>query len=208
MHRSKTRRSPPNIFLERLFKPSVTWEGEPSDNSPGITAQPNAEQSDIIGGPATEITPSAHAIMAVIAPWTEPFLAYLTRQELPEDQNEARCIVWRSKAYKVHEGELYKRSTTGVLQRCISEEEGWNLLAEIHVELDGHHAAARSLVSKAFRIGFYWPTARADAQDLVQRCIGCQLFANQSHMPPTALQTTPSLGRSWSGGLTWLDPLK
>ena len=81
--------------------------------------------------------------MAVIAPWTEPFLAYLTRQELPEDQNEARCIVRRSKAYKVHEGEIYKKSTTGVLQRCISEEEGRNLLAEIHAGLGGHHAAAQ-----------------------------------------------------------------
>ena len=48
--------------------------------------------------------------MAIIAPWTEPFLAYLTRQELPEDQNEARCIVRRSKAYRVHEGELYKKA--------------------------------------------------------------------------------------------------
>src|SRR3954468_15826938 len=182
---------PPNIFLERLFKPSVAWEGEPSDNSPDTTAQPDAEQSDIIGGPATKITPSAHVIMAVIAPWTEPFLAYLIRQELPEDQNEARCIVRRSKAYRVHEGELYKKSATGVLQRCISEEEGWSLLAEIHAGLGGHQAAARSLVSKSFRTGFYWPTARADAQDLVQRCVGCQLFANQSHMPPTALQTIP-----------------
>ena len=62
--------------------------------------------------------------MAIISHWTEPFLAYLTRQELPEDQNEAHCIVRQSKAYKVHEGELYKKSTTGVLQRCISEEEG------------------------------------------------------------------------------------
>src|SRR4051812_38512765 len=161
------------------------------DNSPDITAQPDAEQSDIIGGFANEITSSAHVIMAVIALWTEPFLAYLTRQELPEDQNEASCIVRRSKAYKVHEGELYKKSTTGVLQRCISEEEGRNLLAEIHAGLGGHHAAARALVSKAFRKGFYWPTARADAQDLVQRCVGCQLFANQSHMPPTTLQTIP-----------------
>ena len=57
--------------------------------------------------------------------------------------------------------------------------------------LGGHHAAARALVGKSFRIGFYWPTARADAQDLVQRCIGYQLFANQSHMPPTALQKIP-----------------
>ena len=54
---------------------------------------PDTEHSDIIGGSATEITPSAHVIMVVIAPWTEPFLAYLMRQELPEDQNEARCIV-------------------------------------------------------------------------------------------------------------------
>ena len=138
----------------------------------------------------------------------EPFLAYLTRQELPKDQNEARCIVRRSKAYKVHEGELYKKSTTGVLQRCISEEEGRNLLAEIHAGLDGHHAAARALVGKAFRTGFYWPTARADAHDLVQRCVGCQLFANQTtcHAPPSKLY--PSPGRSRSGGLTWLDPSK
>ena len=93
-----------------------------------------------------------------------------------------RCVVRCSKAYKVHEGELYKKSATGVLQRCIPEEEGRHLLAEIHAGLGGHHAGARALVSKAFRTGFYWPTARADAQDLVQRCIGCQLFANQSHI--------------------------
>ena len=133
--------SPPNIFLERLFKPSVQWEGESGINNSDLAASPDPEHPD--------------TIMAVIAPWTEPFLAYLTRQELPEDQNEARCIVRRSKAYKVHEGELYKKSTTGVLQRCISEEEGRNLLAEIHAGLGGHHAAARALVSKAFRTGFY-----------------------------------------------------
>ena len=147
-------------------------------------------------------------IMVVIAPWTESFFAYLTRQELPDDPNEARCIVRRSKAYKVHDGELYKKSATGVLQRCISEEEGRQLLAEIHAGLGGHHTAARALVSKAFRTGFYWPTARADAQDLVQCCVGCQLFANQSHMPPLPYKQSTSLGLLRPGDLTWLDPLK
>ena len=126
---------PPNIFVERLFKPSVVWEGESGNTSTDPNTPPDSEPSDTIGGSATEITPSAHVIMAVIAPWTEPFLAYLTRQE------EARCIVRRSKAYKVHEGKLYKKSATGVLQRCISEEEGRQLLAEIHAGLGGHHAA-------------------------------------------------------------------
>ena len=70
---------PPNIFLERLFKPSVVWQGEGGDHSsdPNITS--NAEHTDSAGGSATEITPSAHLIMAVIAPWTEPFFAYLNR---------------------------------------------------------------------------------------------------------------------------------
>ena len=133
---------PPKIFLERLFKPSVVWEGESGNTSIDPNTSPDSEPSDTIGGSATEITSSAHEIMAVITPWTEPFLAYLNRQELPEDQNEARCIVRRSKAYKVHEGELYKKSVTGVLQRCISEEEGRQLLTEIHAGLGGHHAAA------------------------------------------------------------------
>ena len=99
---------PPNIFLDRLFKPSVVWQGESGNTSPDPTITPDSEHTDIIGGSATEITPSAHLIMAVIAPWTELFLAYLNRKEIPEDQNEARRIVRCSKAYKVHDEELYK----------------------------------------------------------------------------------------------------
>ena len=141
--------------------------GENDNTSTDPTITLDSKNTDIIGCSATEITPSVHLIMAVIAPWTEPFLAYLNRKGLPEDQNEARCIIRRSKAYKVHDGELYKKSATRVLQRCISEEEGRQLLAEMHAGLGGHHAVARALVSKAFRTGFYWPTAQVDAQDLV-----------------------------------------
>ena len=61
---------PPNIFLERLFKPSVAWEGDTDKNSPDPATTPDNEHSDTIGGSATEITPSSHMIMAVIAPWT------------------------------------------------------------------------------------------------------------------------------------------
>ena len=75
---------PPNILLERLFKPSVVWQGDCND-SPSPNTNIDREHADIIGGSATEITPSAHLIMAVIAPWTEPFLAYFNRKELPED---------------------------------------------------------------------------------------------------------------------------
>ena len=85
---------PPNTFVERLFKPSVVWQDESGNPSPEPIIPPDAEHnSDIIGGSGTEMTPSAHVIMAVVAPLTEPLLAYLNRRELSDDQNEARRIV-------------------------------------------------------------------------------------------------------------------
>ena len=56
-------------------------------------------------------------------------------------------------------------------------EEGQEILHEIHEGDYGHHAGSKSLVAKAFRHGFYWLTAHADAEDLVSRCDGCQKFA-------------------------------
>ena len=49
---------PPNIFLERLFKPSVSWEGESGNNSPDTTTLPLTEHSDTVGGSANETTVS------------------------------------------------------------------------------------------------------------------------------------------------------
>ena len=47
---------PPNIFLERLFKPSVSWEGEFRNNSPDTTTLPLTEHSDTVGGSTNETT--------------------------------------------------------------------------------------------------------------------------------------------------------
>ena len=105
---------PPNIFLERQFKPSVVWEGESGNTSIDPNTPPDSEPSDVIGSSATEITPSAHEIMAIIASWTEPFLAYLNRQELPKDPNEAHCIVRVLRLTRSTKG----NSTRKVLPEC------------------------------------------------------------------------------------------
>jgi hypothetical protein len=43
--------------------------------------------------------------------------------------------------------------------KCIRTEEGREILQEIHKGVCRNHAASRTLVGKAFRSGFYWPTA-------------------------------------------------
>jgi hypothetical protein len=55
-------------------------------------------------------------ILVIIPNWTVPYIAYLLRQELQEDEVEARQIVRRSKAFTVINGQLYRESVTGVAQ--------------------------------------------------------------------------------------------
>ena len=39
---------PPNIFLERLFKPSVVWQGENGNTSPDPNITPDPENTDVV----------------------------------------------------------------------------------------------------------------------------------------------------------------
>ena len=58
--------------------------------------------------------------------WRTLFLDCLIRCELPEDRSEARRIAQRAKSYVIYgeNEELYRRSPTGILQRCVTIEEG------------------------------------------------------------------------------------
>jgi hypothetical protein len=87
----------------------------------------------------------------------------------------------------VVEGDLYRRGA-----RCITQEEGYDLLAEIHGGECGSHSSSLTLVGKAFRHGFYWPTALQDAA------------AKQIHTPAQALQMIPP---SWPFAVWGLDIL-
>ena len=48
--------------------------------------------------------------------------------ELPEDETLARQITQRSKSMTIVNGELHHRSVTGAVQRCVSPEEGCEIL--------------------------------------------------------------------------------
>ena len=97
---------------------------------------------------------------------------------MPAEKEEATRVVRRSKNYVLVGDKLYRRAaSSGVLLKCVSFEEGKEILDEIHSGCYGNHAALRTLVGKAFRTGFYWPTALKDVEELVKRCKCCQMFA-------------------------------
>jgi hypothetical protein len=61
----------------------------------------------------------------------------------------------RAKAYQVIRDELYKTSVTGPLLRCLSKDEGKELLTQMHSGVCGGQIGARAQATKVFRQGFY-----------------------------------------------------
>jgi hypothetical protein len=57
-------------------------------------------------------------------------------------------------------------------------------------------------VGNAFRQGFYWPTAVADANEVVCTCEGCQFYTRKPNLPAHTLQTIPV---TWSFAVWGLD---
>jgi hypothetical protein len=92
--------------------------------------------------------------------------------------------------------------------KCIHSVIGKQLLDEIHAGQCGVHAASRTLVGKAFRSGFYWPTAKSDATELVQRCEACQFLSKHQHLPAQQLQTIPVTWPFACWGLDMIEPFK
>jgi transposase InsO family protein len=140
--------------------------------------------------------------------WHDKYIAWMDRGELPSDRSEARCIARMAKSFTLVDGELYKRAASGILQRCVPIPQGRELLRDIHAGVCGHHAAPRTLVGNAFRQGFYWPTAVADASEIVRTCEGCQFYARKINLPAHVLQTIPIMWPFAVWGLDIVGPLR
>jgi hypothetical protein len=113
----------------------------------------------------------------------------------------------RAKAYQIIWEELYKRLVIGPLLRCLSKDEGKDLLNQTHAGVCGGHIGARALVAKVFRQGFYWPSIIDNAVKLVKTCQACQKFSPNIQAPS---QPTQLITPSWSlqrWGIDIIGPL-
>jgi hypothetical protein len=136
--------------------------------------------------------PAGQEVIMFDLDWRQPFIDYLREQKAPSDKNLAEQLIRRAKSYVLVRDKLYRWGvSSGVLMKCVPREEGKGILEDIHKGVCGNHASSRTLVSKAFRRAFYWPTALGDVEELVRRCQGCQYFAKQQHVPAYKLVTIP-----------------
>ena len=109
---------PPDVFVSDLYKPSVDYKDDGGSDPPPVksgldpesTADPELEAMDIESEPpAPDDLPD----------WRYPLLQCLVDGSLPPDQTEARRVARRAKTFFLLDGEMYKRSPSGILMRCV-----------------------------------------------------------------------------------------
>jgi ribonuclease HI len=120
---------PPDVFSRDIHQPSVKIVDMPEPEEASAQPEvPSAAEGEAlhVEGERNGVTPNLN--------WRAPYLEYLLRGELPLDKAEVRRLARRAKSFVLlgDEKELYHRSPSGILQRCISIAEGQELLQEIH----------------------------------------------------------------------------
>jgi hypothetical protein len=146
---------PPEVFVQELKQPSIK-------PSPQVTIDAGPPQPD-------------REVMVLGEDWREAFIDFIRDQKLPAGIDarsaEAARVLRRSKGFVLVDGKLNRRGArSGVLMKCVTKEDGYDILREIHEGVCENHAASRTLVGKAYRAGFWWPTVVTDAEDLMCRC--------------------------------------
>jgi ribonuclease HI len=208
---------PPNVFARDVSKSSVNLEPAPLNRE-----EPSGAPSDPTGAEPMDEDPSNEAFVLSLLEgydtgeaeametepvpraedWRDKYITWMDRGKLPSDRSEARRIARMAKSFTLLDGELYKRTASGVLQRCVPIPQGRELLQDIHAGICGHHAEPRTLVGSAFRQGFYWPTTVADASEIVPTYEGCPFYARKTNLPAHVLQSIPV---TWSFAMWGLD---
>nr|GEW30066.1 reverse transcriptase domain-containing protein [Tanacetum cinerariifolium] len=91
-------------------------------------------------------------------------ICYLEKGTLPVDVKKAREIKQKSWWFVVVNESLYKKSFLGSWLRCVGTLQENYVLREIHEGSCSMHAGTRSVMAKALRTGYYWPTMHKHPQ--------------------------------------------
>ncbi|GJZ51382.1 reverse transcriptase domain-containing protein, partial [Tanacetum coccineum] len=135
-----------------------------------------------------------------------PIIEYLKDGTLPADRKEARKLRIKDRQYELLEGILYKRSFLKPWLRCVGPLQVDYVIREIHEGSCSMHARPRSVVAKAMRLGYYWPTMHQDAREMIRTCNDCQIHRPVPRNPQHTLTPITALWPLYKWGIDIAGP--
>ncbi|XP_039686960.1 uncharacterized protein [Medicago truncatula] len=128
--------------------------------------------------------------------WHKPIVDYL------ENSNGAtpRKVKYRALSYVIMGSELFKKTSEGVLLKCLGETDAYLAVSNTHDGTCGTHQAGHKMKWLLFRQGMYWPTMLKDCIEFAKGCQGCQKYAGIQRVPASELHAIikPWPFRGWA----------
>jgi ribonuclease HI len=111
---------------------------------------------DTIKAPSIELMERAVLTISLVhsEDWRTKIISFLQGNCLSDDEAYNKRMEARTRPYVIIEGELYKHGVCSPLLKCLSRNEGHELMKDIHAGLCGAHIGSRPLLGKIFKQGF------------------------------------------------------
>nr|GEU62915.1 ribonuclease H-like domain-containing protein [Tanacetum cinerariifolium] len=138
--------------------------------------------------------------------WMAQLVDYLKEGVLPGDNKEARKLRLKARKYELIERVLYRRSFLTPWLRCVGPLQANYVMREIHEGSCSMHAGPRSVVAKAIRLRYYWPTMHKDARDMIRKCNDCQIHRPVTRHPQQSLTPITAPWPFYKWGIDIADP--
>jgi hypothetical protein len=113
----------PDIIIEKLSKPSVK----------SVESASEAIGQDLMVIDEPEREPAYD--------WMHSIKLFLENHPPSDDNAKVEHIVRKSKQYHLIDGILFRQGANGMMMKCISREEGIQLLQDIHSGICGSHSS-------------------------------------------------------------------
>ncbi|GJS57932.1 reverse transcriptase domain-containing protein [Tanacetum coccineum] len=138
--------------------------------------------------------------------WMTPIYEYLTEETFPVEKKKARAVRLKSRRYAVINGVLYKKSFLEPWLRCVGPLQANYVMREIHEGSCNMHAGPRSVVAKAIRTWYYWPTMNKDTRKVIRECQDCQVHSLVPRNPQQKLTPITSTWPFYKWGIDIAGP--
>jgi ribonuclease HI len=111
---------------------------------------------ETIKAPSIELMERAVLTISLVhsEDWRTKIISFLQGNCLSDDEAYNKRMEARTRPYVIIEGELYKHGVCSPLLKCLSRNEGHELMKDIHAGLCGAHIGSRPLLGKIFKQGF------------------------------------------------------
>jgi hypothetical protein len=145
----------PRVMFWKTRFNRLRWPVKPSTP---VRPPPRAGQTAPRGGNSDSTVVTSKIVEDEVGDWRTPLVKYL---QDPKSVSDRKVRRWALK-FILDENELYRRTTDGLLLKCLGPDQARLAMAEVHEGICGTHQSTPKMKWLLRRVCFYWPTMIAD----------------------------------------------